>query len=150
MIAESRDADVIIMAAAVADWRPKAPLARKISKSEGPPAIQLEPTDDVLVLLREKAPKAVRVGFALETGDALARARAKMEAKGLDLIVVNDATEPGAGFEVETNHVTILVRDGSCEELPTLPKREVASRLLDVVAEACARARASAGAPSGS
>jgi phosphopantothenoylcysteine decarboxylase / phosphopantothenate---cysteine ligase len=149
MIAESRDADVIVMAAAVADWRPTSPATRKISKAEGAPVIQLEPTDDVLQMLRETAPSAVRVGFALETDDAIARARAKLETKGLDLIVVNDATEPGAGFEVDTNHVAILVRDGTCEELPTLPKRDVASRLLDVIVEVCARARASAGAASG-
>lgn len=149
MLAASADADIVIMAAAVADWRPSDPPARKISKSEGPPTIRLEPTDDVLALLRERAPRAFRVGFALETSDALARARAKLEAKGLDVIVVNDATEPGAGFEVETNKVAILLRNGPCVELPMLPKREVAARILDVVAERRSRAGANAGAASG-
>lgn len=146
MLAASAGADIVIMAAAVADWRPKAPPTRKVSKSEGPPSIELEPTDDVLLLLRERAPRAFRVGFALETGDALARARAKLDAKGLDLIVVNDASEPGAGFEVETNKVAMLLRDGPCVELPLLSKREVAARVLDVVVERRATPGARAGA----
>jgi phosphopantothenoylcysteine decarboxylase/phosphopantothenate--cysteine ligase len=75
------------------------------------------------------------VGFALETDDAVANGRAKLKAKALDLIVVNDASEPGAGFEVDTNRVTILAREGAAEELPLLSKREVAARILDRVAE---------------
>jgi phosphopantothenoylcysteine decarboxylase/phosphopantothenate--cysteine ligase len=135
MLAECRDAGVVLMAAAVADWRPKAPAAGKVKKGEGAPRIELEPTDDVLLLLKDAAKGALRVGFALETGDAVANGRAKLKAKGLDLIVVNDASEPGAGFEVETNRVTILARAGAAEELPLLSKREVAARILDRVAE---------------
>ncbi len=134
MIAESADANVVIMAAAVADWRPKNPSERKVSKADGPPRLELEPTDDVLALLRERAPRAMRVGFALETGDAVARGRAKLEAKGLDLAVINDATEPGAGLDVDTNHVTIVSREGETWETPLLSKREIAARILDVVA----------------
>ena len=134
MLAESPDADVVIMAAAVADWRPKSPASRKVPKSEGAPRLELEATDDILASLRERAPRACRVGFALETGDALAHGRAKLEAKGLDLIVINDASEPGAGFEVETNRVTLLAADGTTEEIPLLPKRQVAVRIWDRVA----------------
>ena len=89
----------------------------------------------VLMMLREQAPAALRIGFALETDDAVSRACAKLEAKGLDLVVVNDAREPGAGLEVETNRVTILGSDGSTRELPLMPKREVAAKLWDLVAE---------------
>lgn len=134
MLAESGDAHVVIMAAAVADWRPRSPAPHKVSKSEGKPSIDLEPTDDVLALLREHASGAFRVGFALETGDAVDRARAKLVAKGLDLIVVNDASEPGAGFEVDTNRVTVLAPDGSVDEIPRLPKRQVAVRIWDLLA----------------
>jgi phosphopantothenoylcysteine decarboxylase/phosphopantothenate--cysteine ligase len=74
------------------------------------------------------------VGFALETEDAVRNGRAKLREKGVDLLVVNDASEPGAGFEVETNRVTLLSREGE-ETLPLLPKRDVASRILDRVAE---------------
>jgi phosphopantothenoylcysteine decarboxylase/phosphopantothenate--cysteine ligase len=140
MLAESADARVVVMAAAVADWRPRHPAPGKLAKSGGPPPIELEATDDVLALLRDRARGAFRVGFALETGDAVARAQAKLAAKGLDLVVVNDASEPGAGFDVDTNRVTILAREGPSEELPLLPKREVAARLWDRVAERVAPA----------
>jgi phosphopantothenoylcysteine decarboxylase/phosphopantothenate--cysteine ligase len=134
MLAESRDAGIVVMAAAVADWRPKSPSAQKRKKGDGPPAIELEPTDDILLLLKDAARHSFRVGFALETEDAVRNGRAKLREKGVDLLVVNDASEPGAGFEVETNRVTLLSRDGE-EALPLLPKREVASRILDRVAE---------------
>jgi len=135
MLAESRDAGIVVMAAAVADWRPASPSAAKRKKSEGAPAIALEPTDDILLLLKDAAKDSFRVGFALETGDAVANGRTKLREKGCDLLVVNDASEPGAGFEVETNRVTLLSRDDGEEALPLLPKREVAARILDRVAE---------------
>jgi len=135
MLAESAGADVVIMAAAVADWRPRSPAPHKIPKSEGKPVIDLEPTDDVLAALKERATGGYRVGFALETGDAVKRARAKLVAKGLDLIVVNDASEPGAGFDVDTNRVTVLAADGTATEIPLQSKRAVAARLLDLVHE---------------
>jgi phosphopantothenoylcysteine decarboxylase/phosphopantothenate--cysteine ligase len=80
-----------------------------------------------------RKPGSVIVGFALETGDAVAKAKAKLERKNLDLIVVNDALEEGAGFEVETNRVVILDRRGGAQEVPLAPKREVAERILDAV-----------------
>ena len=125
-------ADVLLMAAAVADFRPAAAAAGKIKKREQPDAIALEPTPDVLAETRPcRPPHLVAVGFALETDDAVANARAKLEQKALDLIVLNAAGEPGAGFEVATNRVTLIGRDGEPGELPLLPKDEVAERILD-------------------
>jgi phosphopantothenoylcysteine decarboxylase/phosphopantothenate--cysteine ligase len=127
-------ADVLVMAAAPADFRPSAPSDSKRSRIDGALAIPMEPTDDILALTREaRRPGSVTVGFALETGDALAKGRAKLERKALDLIVVNDALEPGAGFEVDTNRVALLARDGQARILPLQSKREVAEAILDVV-----------------
>jgi phosphopantothenoylcysteine decarboxylase/phosphopantothenate--cysteine ligase len=128
-------ADALVMAAAVADFRPAAPAEQKIKKEAGEvPAIRLERTPDVLLATRAARPRGcVVVGFALETTDVLGNGRRKLEAKGLDLLVANDATEPGAGFEVATNRVTILARDGQDEHLPLLSKAEVADHILDRV-----------------
>jgi phosphopantothenoylcysteine decarboxylase/phosphopantothenate--cysteine ligase len=128
-------ADALVMAAAVADFRPANPAGEKIKKeASGVPEIRLEPTADVLRSTRGLRPAGcVVVGFALETADAVENGRRKLEGKGLDLLVVNDAREPGAGFEVETNRVTILRRDGEDEVLPLLPKGEVADAILDRV-----------------
>ena len=133
MLEESRDADVLVMAAAVADYRPAHPADRKMKKTDGPLTLELEPTEDILELLRDAARSCVRVGFALETERAIEYGRAKLERKGVDLLVVNDASERGAGFDVDTNRVTILSRDGSAEDLPLLSKREVAARIFDRV-----------------
>jgi len=131
-----RQCDVLFMAAAPADFRPTRTTARKRGRGADRVTLTLEPTPDVLASL--KAPRrCVRVGFALETGGGLARARRKLRDKRLDFIILNDALEPGAGFEVETNRVTVLAADGR-EPLvvPLLPKREVAERILDVVEQA--------------
>lgn len=127
-------ADVLVMAAAPADFRPSSPSDSKRSRVDGALAIPMEPTDDILsATRRERREGSITVGFALETGDALAKGRAKLERKDLDLIVVNDALEPGAGFEHETNRVAILGRDGTPMILPLQSKREVADAILDVV-----------------
>jgi phosphopantothenoylcysteine decarboxylase/phosphopantothenate--cysteine ligase len=132
--AELPTADVLIMAAAPADYRPSSPSDRKRSRVEGALAIPMEPTEDILGSTRDQRKKgSVMVGFALETGDALAKGLAKLERKHLDLIVVNDALEPGAGFEKDTNRVALLGRDGSRRILPLQSKREVAENILDVV-----------------
>jgi phosphopantothenoylcysteine decarboxylase / phosphopantothenate---cysteine ligase len=126
-------ADVLVMAAAVADFRPAQPAGEKIKKGGAAPEVRLEPTPDVLRSTRElRRADAVVVGFALETGDAVENGRVKLEAKGLDLVVVNDATEPGAGFEVETNRVTLLSAGGQ-EALELMPKSAVADEILDRV-----------------
>jgi len=128
------DADVLVMAAAPADFRPTSPKDAKIKKSHAPAAIELAPTTDILASTRSKRKKgAVIVGFALETNDVLANGRAKLDAKDLDLIAVNDATEPGAGFGVDTNRITLLSRGGGEDHLPLMSKADVADALLDRV-----------------
>ena len=127
-------ADVLIMAAAPADYRPVAPATGKRPRQDGATAIPMEPTADILagsVSLRKKG--AVMVGFALETGDAVAKGKTKLARKQLDLIVVNDALEPGAGFEVDTNRVVIVDRDGGIREVPLASKRVVADAILDAI-----------------
>ncbi len=109
--------------------------ARKRPRSAGALTVELEATPDILGSLKRRKGMVV-VGFALETGNGLANARSKMQNKALDFVILNDATEPGAGFEVTTNRVTILGRNGAQVDLPLLPKREVAERILDVVEEA--------------
>jgi phosphopantothenoylcysteine decarboxylase / phosphopantothenate---cysteine ligase len=127
-------ADVLVMAAAPADFRASTPPSAKIKKRDAPAGIAVESTPDILLQTRDaRRPGAVIVGFALETGDAVRAGQAKREAKELDLVVVNDALEAGAGFGVETNRVTLLGRDGSMEELPLMSKDDVADALLDRV-----------------
>jgi phosphopantothenoylcysteine decarboxylase / phosphopantothenate---cysteine ligase len=133
-------ADVLVMAAAPADYRPSSPSDSKRSRVEGALAVPMEPTTDVLDATRgERKPGSVIVGFALETGDALAKGLAKLERKDLDLIVVNDALEPGAGFEKDTNRVALLSRDGTRQILPLQSKREVAEAILDLVEQTLGR-----------
>ena len=137
-------ADVLVMAAAVADFRPKRSAATKLARGDGL-TLELEPTEDVLAAASAavrasgaRSPRTVLVGFAAETG-SLDRAPDKLRRKGLDLLVANDVAEPGSGFGTDTNRVTILAASGSGEELPLLAKREVAERLLDRVVELLAR-----------
>jgi phosphopantothenoylcysteine decarboxylase/phosphopantothenate--cysteine ligase len=132
------DADALVMAAAVADFRPARPADRKLARGDGL-TLDLEPTEDVLAeaaaLARTLRPRPVLVGFAAETG-SLERAPDKLRRKDIDLLVANDVSEPGSGFGTETNRVTIYARDGDREPLPLLSKREVADRILDRVAAA--------------
>ncbi len=138
--AELPEADVLIMAAAPADFRPSSPSDGKRPRIDGALAIPMEPTGDVLDSTRGvRKPGSLIVGFALETGDALAKGLAKLERKGLDLIVVNDALEPGAGFEKDTNRVALLGRDGTRQILPLQSKREVAEAILDRVEQTIGR-----------
>ena len=126
--------DVLIMAAAPADFRPASVAASKIKKGKSAPTLTLEHTTDILRSTIDKRRKdAIVVGFALETDDVVANARKKLRDKSLDLVVVNDATEAGAGFGVDTNRVTLIDREGAEEILPLLSKTEVADRILDRV-----------------
>jgi phosphopantothenoylcysteine decarboxylase/phosphopantothenate--cysteine ligase len=126
------DTDVLIMAAAPADYRPEQVNAVKRSRQHGPFTVELTPTADILLATRAlRKPGSLVVGFALETGDALRKGREKLERKLLDLIVVNDATEPGAGFEVDTNRVTIVAKDGAEREVALASKASVAESILD-------------------
>jgi phosphopantothenoylcysteine decarboxylase/phosphopantothenate--cysteine ligase len=128
-------ADALVMAAAVADFAPSLASEQKIKKEGGMPRVELAPTADILGSTRDlRREHCVVVGFALETEDLLEHARAKLEGKDLDLLVANDATESGAGFEVPTNRVAILDRNGGVEQLPLLSKDAVAELILDRVA----------------
>ena len=134
--AEVSSADVLVMAAAPADFRPASAAAGKIKKAQRPDSIALENTGDILAMTRDARKKgAVIVGFALETDDVLRHAREKLAAKALDLIVVNDAREEGAGFGVDTNRVTILSPTAEPAALPLLSKPDVADAVLDRVEE---------------
>jgi phosphopantothenoylcysteine decarboxylase / phosphopantothenate---cysteine ligase len=135
-VRERADADVVIMAAAVADFRPVAASGRKIKKDHGVPTVVLEPTPDILAGLGQaKRPGQVLVGFAAETDDLLANARRKLAAKHLDLLVANDVLAPGAGFQYDTNEVIILSDDGAATKVPLSDKRAVARAVLDAVVE---------------
>ncbi len=124
--------DTVIMAAAVADFRPAQPSAQKLKKQQHPVTnLKLEPTDDILSELGARRTRQVVVGFAAETEDLLAHAREKLQAKGVDLLVANDVTAAGSGFGSDTNRVVLLNRDGDVTELPLLPKRDVADHILD-------------------
>ncbi len=129
--------DLILMAAAVADWRPKRVSAHKLKKSGARElTLVLEKTPDILAELgRRKKKGQIIVGFAAETEKLIEHARAKLKEKNLDLAVANDITAPGAGPEVDTNIVTLLYRDGRSEELPCLPKRQVAREILHRVVQ---------------
>src|SRR5947208_4729764 len=125
--------DVLIMAAAVADFRPARPAQGKVPKGRDVRTLALEPTKDILKDLPPRRAGQVVVGFAAETGDPVARAKGKLLDKALDLIVANDITEPGAGFGTDTNRATLLDRAGRCEGLPLVSKHELAHRILDAV-----------------
>ena len=131
------EADVVVMAAAPSDYRSAHRADAKIKKTGEARRLELEENADILASTRAaRRDGAVVVGFALETDDVLDNARRKLASKSLDLIVVNDAREPGAGFGVSTNRVTILARGSdAAEPLPLLAKDEVADAILDRVAE---------------
>jgi phosphopantothenoylcysteine decarboxylase/phosphopantothenate--cysteine ligase len=132
--ARADGADVVVMAAAVADFRPKAVADTKLKKAEGVPEVVLEPTSDILAGLgRRKRPGQTLVGFAAETGDVVAAAAEKLARKGLDLIVANDVSASGAGFEHDTNAVVILGPAGARQDVPLSDKRAVARTVLDAV-----------------
>jgi phosphopantothenoylcysteine decarboxylase/phosphopantothenate--cysteine ligase len=125
-------AELVISAAAIVDLRPVAPLSGKIKKSEAPESISLEVTADILASLGARKGARTLVGFAAEAGDPVPSARAKLTAKNLDLIVANDITAEGAGFDILTNRVT-LVDKAATTELPVMDKRAVARAVLDRV-----------------
>lgn len=128
--------DVSIFAAAVADFRPTDPKGSKVKRAASPEglAVHLEENPDIAKGSRDvRKPGSIAVGFALETDDLIENARGKLERKGLDLVVANDATEDGAGFGTDTNVVTIVRPDGSTEPLPLQSKAEVAEEILDRV-----------------
>ena len=134
VLADFDDADIIIKAAAVADYRPKTVAENKIKKTDDDFVIELERNPDILKELGGlKKPNQVLVGFAAETQNLLQYAQSKLEKKNLDFIVANDVSKPGAGFQGDTNIIKILSRDGSIEELPLMTKRELSAIIMDRV-----------------
>lgn len=142
VLEESADADALIMAAAVADFRPVKAAAQKIKKENGLTAIPLEPTTDILAEVgRRKAQSGyphLLVGFAAESEDLLKNAQKKLEAKNLDMIVANDISATDAGFAVDDNRVVMLFRDAEPQAFPLMGKRWVAEEIIRQVIQRCA------------
>jgi phosphopantothenoylcysteine decarboxylase/phosphopantothenate--cysteine ligase len=146
VLQEAQDSDALIMAAAVADFRPKHQAQDKIKKEGGIPQIELEGTEDILKTVSSQRPSAlvsgpvetkrkfVVVGFAAESRDLLENATVKLKSKGLDFIAANDISAGDAGFAVETNRVTLLFADGRKESLPLMSKTEVAETIIERLA----------------
>ena len=124
--------DILVMAAAPADFRPMTAATNKIKRATGAKTIELEATADILASTRDRRKKgATVVGFALETTELIANAEKKLAEKALDLVVANDALEPGAGFSGDTNRVTFLFPNGTRESLAMMSKAAVADEILD-------------------
>ena len=136
MMTESKGADVIIMSAAVADFRPVSQADRKLKKADGIPNVELERTVDILAALGGQKPATqVLVGFAAETDDLEANATDKLKRKGADLLVANDVSAPGVGFAHDTNAVTIFGSDGSAQVVPLSSKDAIARAVLAAVVD---------------
>jgi phosphopantothenoylcysteine decarboxylase/phosphopantothenate--cysteine ligase len=131
----AREASIVVMAAAVSDYRPAAASATKIQRGGDRLVLELEPTPDILAELGRENGDQILIGFAAETDHLAEKARAKLARKGADMIVANDVTQEGAGFDLDTNIVTLFLRDGREIPLPKLTKLEVAQRILDQALE---------------
>jgi phosphopantothenoylcysteine decarboxylase/phosphopantothenate--cysteine ligase len=135
VLAHAATTDALLMAAAVADFRPSNASVTKIKRAEGVPTVELAANPDILKEVGQQAKKPrVLVGFAAESNDLLSNAQGKLASKGLDMIVANDVSVQDAGFEVDTNRVILLSKDGTQEELPLMSKYEVAHKVLEKVA----------------
>ena len=137
VLQESKDADILIMAAAVADFRPKSSANQKIKKSSGFQSLELEATVDILVEVSEQKSRVGRplkvIGFAAESQNLLDNAKDKLNRKKLDMIVANNITEPGSGFGVDTNQVSFIYPDGTIKKLPKIEKSEVAGEIIQQI-----------------
>jgi phosphopantothenoylcysteine decarboxylase / phosphopantothenate---cysteine ligase len=135
VLSRVRGCSAVIKAAAVSDYRPKTASPKKLKKSAPQTTWVMERTADILAEIgQEKRKDQVVVGFAAETEDLISNARKKLLAKNLDLIVANDVTKPGAGFDEDTNQVKLLYPSGKVKELPLLSKEEVSQFILEDVA----------------
>jgi len=134
-------ADLVVMAAAVADFRPAAVAGEKLKKRDGPPAVELVANPDILAQLPEVAPRALRVGFAAETTDVVAEAQRKLAAKDAHVLVANDVSRSDIGFGSELNEVTVLRRDAPPVQLGPAPKSRLAAALIEIFAGELARLR---------
>ena len=133
VFAHLEGSSVVIKAAAVSDYRPKVISGKKIKKGDSEYPLALERTKDILEELGKKKENRILVGFAAETEDLIAHAKKKLQEKNLDLIVVNDVTQPGAGFGSDTNQVKILTPSGQVKDLPLATKEEISRVILDHV-----------------
>jgi phosphopantothenoylcysteine decarboxylase/phosphopantothenate--cysteine ligase len=133
VLAHLKGATVVIKAAAVADYRPEVCRATKIKKKAGSLTLNLVSNPDIISEIAKKKGNRIIVGFAMESDHLLENARKKLMGKGMDFIVANDVTEPGAGFRIDTNIVRILDREGGVETFPLMDKRDVAGIILDRV-----------------
>jgi phosphopantothenoylcysteine decarboxylase/phosphopantothenate--cysteine ligase len=135
------DCSIAIFAAAVADYRPAEPNGQKIKRTKDSMTISLEPTPDILGSVARNKGERLIVGFAAETEHVAENARKKLAAKNVDLIVANDVTAEGAGFDHDTNIVTLIARDGRDLALPRMSKSEVAQHILDEVVRIRSKSR---------
>jgi len=126
-------AEIVIMAAAVSDYRPRKVFPEKIKKEAESWVLELEKTPDILAHLGKEKKGQILVGFAAETKNIIENAQKKLKNKNLDLIIANDITAPGSGFGTDTNQVTLITAKGEIEHLPLLPKIEVANKILDKI-----------------
>jgi phosphopantothenoylcysteine decarboxylase/phosphopantothenate--cysteine ligase len=136
VLREQGQAQIVVMAAAVADFRSASPAERKIKKedlADGRLTLELVANPDILAEISRDRGERIVVGFAAESHDVLAAARRKLARKGCDLLIANDISRSDAGFESDRNAVLLLTPDGEVEELPLLPKSEVAARIFDRV-----------------
>ncbi len=136
VMARAVDADIAVACAAVADWRPAHRFSNKVKKDDAPAEIELERTPDILAELGAAKNGTFLVGFAAETDDGEANARAKLERKNLDAIALNDVSPAGTGFGTGESEIVLLLRGGGREALGRGPKRELARRMWDVVLRA--------------
>jgi phosphopantothenoylcysteine decarboxylase/phosphopantothenate--cysteine ligase len=144
----AEQADLIVMTAAVADFRPRQAAGSKIKKERGVPDFELEQNPDILTGLADIAPGALRVGFAAETESSSAEARAKLERKKVELLVWNDVSKKGLGFGSDDNEVTVYRRHGAPVFLSRRPKRELAAELMNLFSQALKEhGRKTAGTP---
>jgi phosphopantothenoylcysteine decarboxylase/phosphopantothenate--cysteine ligase len=133
VMAHLEEATVVIKAAAVSDYRPEVCQANKIKKKEGPVTVRLERNPDIISEIGRTKGSRIVVGFSMESDHLIENARTKLMEKGMDFIVANDLTEPGAGFRTDTNVIRIMDREGAVETFPLMDKREVAGVILDRV-----------------
>ena len=147
VMARLEKATVVVKSAAVADYRPAGFSESKIKKAEKPLEVRLERNPDIISEVGKVKGERVLVGFAVETDNLVRYATKKLREKNMDLIVANDITQPGAGFQTETNLVKILDREGGTLDLPLMDKMDVASRILDCVLERIGRRKGASRAP---